>query len=295
LSSDIRRPLISIIQQICILYHLTPSSPVQDSTTIKELKQILQNLFTQIPSNEQLILLFDSIDQLQVEDYNCEKWLPINYPPNIKCILSTIPVITEGIGEQKVEYKILDGLISLFTDGILIEIKEFDRDLAQQVVSSWLQRDSRRLSSLQMTWLQPKLEPYNPNRGDPEPTPLFLSLVYQITQTWHSFNDKPDRDFLRIKTTQNAINYLYKQLSKKHGEILFKRAMTYLRLAGGLSEFELEDILSADDKVVQSVFVHYLPPTNLFRLPSTLWIRIRNDMHKYLIEKEIDNTLIIYL
>ncbi|CAF4735526.1 unnamed protein product, partial [Rotaria sp. Silwood2] len=95
LSSDIRRPLMSIIQQICILYHLAPLSPVQDSTTTEELKTILQNLFMQIPISEQLILLFDSIDQLQVEDYNCEKWLPANYPPNIKCIVSTIPVITE--------------------------------------------------------------------------------------------------------------------------------------------------------------------------------------------------------
>src|SRR6202041_487041 len=90
LSSDIRRPLISIIQQICMLYHLTPSSPVQDSTSIEDLKEILHNLFTQVPIGEQLILLFDSIDQLQVKDYNCEKWLPINYPPNIKCILSTM-------------------------------------------------------------------------------------------------------------------------------------------------------------------------------------------------------------
>ncbi|CAF4251319.1 unnamed protein product [Rotaria sp. Silwood2] len=294
LSSDIRRPLMSIIQQICILYHLMPSSPIQDFTTIEELKTILQNLFMQIPINEQLILLFDSIDQLQVGDYNCEKWLPINYPSNIKCILSTIPVITEDNGEQKIEYKILNGLISLFPNGTIIEIREFDRNQAQQVVYSWLERDGRRLSPLQMTWLQPKFESYSPNRSDPEPTPLFLSLVYQITQTWRSFNDKPDRDFLKIHSTRDAINYLYNQLSKKHGDILFKRAMTYLRLAGGLSETELEDILSADDKILQSVFVHYLPPTKIFRLPSTLWIRIRNDMHKYLIEKEIDNTLIIY-
>ncbi|CAF4105784.1 unnamed protein product, partial [Adineta steineri] len=294
LSSDIRRPLISIIQQICTIYHLTLMTPVQDSTGIEELKEILQNLFTQIPLNEKLILLFDSIDQLQVKDYNCEKWLPVYYPMNIKCILSTIPMIVEGSGEQKVEYKILDGLTSLFSDSILIEIKEFDRDQAKKVISSWLERDHRRLSSIQMTWLQAKLEPHISNRHDPEPTPLFLSLIYQITRSWHSFTNKSDRDFLRIQTTQDAISYLYNQLSRKHGEILFKRAMTYLRLSGGLSESELEDILSADDQVLQSVFTHYLPPTNVFRLPSTLWIRIRNDMHKYLIEKEIDNTLIIY-
>jgi hypothetical protein len=119
-----------------MLYHLTPSSPIQDSIEIEDLKEILQNLFTQIPISGQLILLFDSIDQLQVKDYNCEKWLPINYPPNIKCILSTIPIVTESIGGQKVEYKVLDGLVSLFTDGTLIEIREFDRDLAQKVVYS---------------------------------------------------------------------------------------------------------------------------------------------------------------
>jgi hypothetical protein len=278
-----------------MLYHIIPSSPVQDSTTVEDLKQTLQNLFSQVPTSEQLIILFDSIDQLQVEDYNCEKWLPINYPPNIKCILSTIPMVTQGTGLEKVEYKILDGLVSLFPDGTTIEIKEFDRDLAEKVVYSWLERDRRHLTALQMTWLQPKLQPYSPKQGDPEPTPLFLSLVYQMTQTWHSFDDKPDYNFLRIKTTPDAINYLYNQLSKKHGEVLFKRAMTYLILAGGLSETELEDILSADDKVLQSVFHYHLPPANIFRLPSTLWIRIRNDMHNYLIEKEIDNTLIIYL
>ena len=295
LSSNIHRPLISIIQQICVVYNLTPLSSPEDFKTLEELKGILQNLLIRIPIDEQLVLLFDSIDQLRVEDYDCEKWLPTTYPPNIKFILSTIPVITTGSGEQEIQYRILDGLTSLFTDGVLVEIREFNKNLAQKVVDSWLERDGRRLSSVQMAWLQPKLEAHSSNWGDPEPTPLFLSLVYQITRTWHSFNEKPDRDFLKMKTTQDAINYLYNKLCEKHGEVLFKSAMTYLKLAGGLSESELEDILSADDKVLRSVFIHYLPPSKLFRLPSTLWVRIRNDMQKYLVEKEIDSTPIISL
>jgi hypothetical protein len=71
--------------------------------------------------------------------------------------------------------------------------------------------------------------------------------------------------------------------------------MAYLWLSGGLSEIELQDMLTADNAVLQAVFAHYLPPPNIFRLPSTLWIRIRNDMNKYLVEKEVDNTTIIYL
>ncbi|CAF1687643.1 unnamed protein product, partial [Adineta ricciae] len=46
--------------------------------------------------------------------------------------------------------------------------------------------------------------------------------------------------------------------------------------------------------ILQSVFAHYLPPLESFRLPSNLWIRIRNDMHKYLVEKDIDGVPCIY-
>jgi len=116
-----------------------------------------------------------------------------------------------------------------------------------------------------------------------------------MTLTWRSFDDKPDLRLPFIKTTQQAIQSLYERMSKKHGNVLFRRAMTYLQHAGGLSEIELEDMLSADDTVLQSIFLHYLPPYDVFRLPGTLWIRIRNDMHKYLVEKEIDNTNVIYL
>ncbi|CAF4038756.1 unnamed protein product [Rotaria magnacalcarata] len=92
LSSDIRQPLISIIQQICIIYHIK-MVPINDSTTIQGLKQKFEQILIQIPTTEKLVILFDSVDQLQVEYYDCSKWLPVDYPQNVKCILSTIPVI----------------------------------------------------------------------------------------------------------------------------------------------------------------------------------------------------------
>ncbi|CAF3842914.1 unnamed protein product [Rotaria sordida] len=297
LSSDIRRPLISIIHQICALYHIDLSLSLNDSMIVQELKQLLEQIFTKIPTNERLVLLFDSIDQLQTENYDCSMWLPVNYPQNIKCILSTIPVIVEThTTHNKKEYKIVEGLMSHFNDATFIEITKFDEHLAQQVFDSWLQHDHRRLTPLQMNWLKPKLKSYIPpdRSDDPEPTPLFLSLLYDITLTWYSFDNEAEDNFLSIKRTYDAIKYLYNQMSKKHGEVLFKRAMTYFVLAGGLTDIELEDILSADNIVLQSVFVHYLPPLNIFRLPSILWIRIRNDMQKYLVEKDVDNTSVIY-
>ncbi|CAF3753379.1 unnamed protein product [Rotaria magnacalcarata] len=175
----------------------------------------------------------------------------------------------------------------------MIEISEFDESTAHQVFHSWLERDQRRLTSLQMEWLKPKLTP-RVEYGIEMPTPLFLSLIYEFTYTWHSFDDNLDSGFEKAKTTKSAIKYLYARLSEKYGEVLFYRAMKYLKQAGGLSETELEDMLSADNEVLHSVFVHYLPPTDVFRLPGTLWIRIRNDMSKYLVEKNVDNVPVIY-
>ena len=252
-----------------------------------------------IPGDQRLILIIDSIDQLRAEDYDCSKWLPIEYPANVKCFLSTIPIITDSKHDPPMTYRILDGLKSLIPDVSLIQVTEFDENSAMEVFQSWLQRDRRRLTPLQMSWLQPKLQPHLVYTGlhetDAEPTPLFLSLVYDMTLDWHSYDEQLSEAFEGVETTSSAIRYLYDQLSKKHNEVFFKRAMAYLHQAGGLSEIELEDLLSADDRVLQSIFVHYLPPVNIFRIPSTLWVRLRNDMQKYLVEKIVDNTSVIYL
>jgi hypothetical protein len=282
-SSDIRRPLISIIEQICTIYHL--DKPINFDNVKENLENILMN---NIPKNEQLILLLDSIDQLEINDLKTlSKWLPTKFPSsNVKYIISTIPEIeiereTINIHQQlRTIYK---------NDLIEIEVNSFNENFAEQVLYSWLEQDRRCLTNIQHEWLKPKLTSHH------FLTPLFLSLIYDQTLTWHSYDQIPDRDFLAIKQTSSAIGYLYNQLGIKHGQILFRRSMRYLQLSGGLSELEIEDILSLDDEILQSIFVHYLPPFNLFRLPSTLWIRIRNDMHKYLVEKDIDNIPCIYL
>ena len=281
-SSDIRRPLISIIEQICSIYHW--EKPVTFTVVKDDLEKILMN----IPKNEQLVLLLDSLDQLEINDVkNLSRWLPSRFPSsNIKCIYSTISEIE--IDRETIN--IHQQLQNIYPNGLVeIPIPTFDENLAKQVLSSWLERDHRCLTSIQHQWLEPKFTVRH------WLTPLFLSLLYDQTLTWHSYDQTLDPAFHAIKRTSDAIGYLYDQLGQKHGVILFRYAMKYLQLSGGLSELEMEDLLSLDDQVLQTVFVHYLPPMNLFRLPSTLWIRIRNDMQKYLIEKEIDQIPCIYL
>lgn len=48
----------------------------------------------------------------------------------------------------------------------------------------------------------------------------------------------------------------------------------------GLSEFELEDILSCDDDVLNDVYQFWTPPIR--RLPPLLIVRLRHDLNRYL-------------
>lgn len=44
----------------------------------------------------------------------------------------------------------------------------------------------------------------------------------------------------------------------------------------GLTDKELEDVLSLDDQVLQDTYEYHLPPSqHVVRLPSLLWTRIR--------------------
>ena len=59
-------------------------------------------------------------------------------------------------------------------------------------------------------------------------------------------------------------------------------------MENGISENELEDILSLDDDLLTQIFEFHSPP--LRRFPIALWFRIKHVMKEYLVEKEIDDT-----
>lgn len=69
-------------------------------------------------------------------------------------------------------------------------------------------------------------------------------------------------------------------------------ALAYITAAkSGLSESELEDLISLDDKVLDDVYQYHLPPVR--RIPPLLWTRIRNDLPNYLSEREADGVSVM--
>lgn len=133
--------------------------------------------------------------------------------------------------------------------------------------------------------------------------PIFVKLVFAEICRWRSYT-RPQETLL-ASTVMDSIMMLFERIEKQvspkyivkpilnnilhvqHGRILVFHALAYITAAkSGLSESELEDLISLDDKVLDDVYQYHLPPVR--RIPPLLWTRIRNDLPNYLSEREAD-------
>ena len=119
-----------------------------------------------------------------------------------------------------------------------------------------------------------------------------MKLIFDVVCTWHSY-DPIDDELRNLESVDHCIKYLFNHLKTIHNGLLFSRSICYMTACrNGISQNELEDVLSLDDDVLKSVFQHYIPPVR--RVPGILWTRIRNDLDEYITEKEADDSCVIY-
>lgn len=252
---------------------------------VQQLRHQLENdILIHIPEDEYLIILLDSIDQLETDAYDCQ-WLPAIFPKNVKCIVSTLPDHGNILSNLKdiVKY---NPFSPDDTEHILINVPPFEASTVDIVYQDWLTMKKRSLSNEQWTFIRDLI------KAQTNILPLYMKLIFDIISTWHSY-DPIDVELQKLKSVDDCIRYLFKHLQKVHNSILFSRAICYMTACrNGISQNELEDILSLDDDVLQSVFEHYIPPVR--RIPGILWTRIRNDLEEYITEKEADDSTVIY-
>jgi hypothetical protein len=71
-----------------------------------------------------------------------------------------------------------------------------------------------------------------------------------------------------------VLYYLLRRVENKHGWMLVSHALAYVTASkNGISEPEIEDLISLDDKVLDDIYQYHLPPTR--RIPPLLWTRVR--------------------
>lgn len=254
LSSNIVNLFNSLIYQLNKIFDL--KSLVRILSTKNALKEYmleqLRFIALKYPT-QKIVIVLDSIDQLHTSDYTLD-WFMDELPVNVKIIFSTLPDHGEILPRLR---KILEPV----NETNFLEITSLNSELAKVIIKDWLDKSKRRISSEQELILNEMLE-------KTQLYPLYIKILFDIICKWPSFQ-VPDNEFVKVKTIDKCIEYLFKLLEKTHGKLLFTRSVIYLTsFKNGISESELEDILSLDDEVLFDIFEFHSPPVRSASLSS---------------------------
>lgn len=278
-TSNIIRTYASILKQLISLFSLSVDlkSPANHQECRDFLFTVLMLIHKLYPQRR-IIIYLDSVDQLSPDDYSLDWVLPYT-ADNTKIVFSCIP----GHGD------LLKVFLNKFPfeekDNNLIKITNLDQELASLILNDFLKNVKRGLSKEQWDFLNDLLKKSTLY-------PLYITLVFDIVSKWTSFQEI-DPNFMKCVNIDKCIEYLFRLLEKIHGKQLFSRSIIYMSsFKDGVSENEIEDILSLDDEVLYEVFEFHAPPIR--RLPVALWSRIKFDLKNYMVEKEVHNTRVIY-
>jgi hypothetical protein len=165
----------------------------------------------------------------------------------------------------------------------VLRVQQLTAQKAEEILNNWLICAEKRLTDEQ--WSQLRLMFARVTML----LPLYLKLVYDIILNVRSYEATLDEQLLACVNTDQLIVYLLRTLERVHGTALARHALCYMTvLKSGISDAEIEDLLSLDETVLYSVFQFHLPPER--RLPSVLWTRIKSDLAGYIVEREADDT-----
>ncbi|XP_077979004.1 NACHT and WD repeat domain-containing protein 2-like [Glandiceps talaboti] len=270
-STIIHRLLTSICDQIVTSYNSSLSIP----QGLRELREFLPKCLNLATNQEKLVILLDSLDQMETQDGARQlAWLPKYLPENVKMVVSTLPE-EEYTCFPMLQAKIRD--VSLF-----VPVPQLQKGEVYDILQTWLKSAQRTLTTPQMNVLIGAFHQC--------PLPLYLKLSFDEACRWRSYT--PGAETTLDSTVRGVINSLFERVEKERGTLLVQRALGYLTAAkSGLSESEIEDILSCDDDVLNDVYQYWTPPTR--RLPPLLWVRIRSHLSQYLTERGADGSRVI--
>ncbi|XP_060585763.1 NACHT domain- and WD repeat-containing protein 1-like, partial [Ruditapes philippinarum] len=237
-------------------------------TSYKDLVKYFRTCLAFATSDKPVLVFLDSLDQLNNEDFGQNlAWLSLSadLPPNVRLVVSSLPT------------RSLDILKSHLKDAVFVEVKQLSINEGPEILNKMLEAKHRRVTESQKSLII--------NAFKKCPLPLFLRLVVDIAERWKSF-EHVDSDAL-ADDMPGLITKLFDRLESRYGDMFVHHSLGYITASkNGLSLAELEDILSCDDEVLDSIFKWWTPPIR--RIPPLLWARVRNELGIYLSEKGTD-------
>lgn len=270
-SSSVIPALTSICQQLAYNYTL-PMDEMPDD--LIPLMFYYKQLLLHASYDQPLIILLDSVDQLDGPMISLRlSWLAYELPDNVKIIVSCVS------DDDCEEFRFLKKVLAK-TDAVFLEVQTLDRQLAQDVIKVMLNDSSRTLTGAQWDIVYQTIDHCT--------LPIFLKLVYARVSAWKSYSLAAQLPW----TVMESIMDLFDRVELQHGKTLVSFALSYITASrSGLSESELEDLISLDDIVLNDIYQYHLPPIR--RIPPLLWTRIRSDLPNYLSERDADGVSVM--
>ena len=267
-SSNGRALIESLCREISRAYGVDESDlPGDYNGLVAELPRRLQLAEPERP----LIIFLDAPNQLgPLDPARRLGWLPGRLPKNVKVIVSTLP----GDCEEALHAK--------RPQPRFIRLPGLDAGEGDALLARWLARAGRAL--------QPAQREEVLTRFRREGLPLYLRLAFEEAKGWHS----AQADVNLEEGIPGIIRgNVFRRLSDEanHGPVLVSHALGYLAAARyGLSEDELLDILSADEKVRQDFARRSPRSPRSDQLPVVVWSRMYFDLAPYLAERNAEGS-----
>uniref|UniRef100_A0A1I8GX10 NACHT domain-containing protein n=1 Tax=Macrostomum lignano TaxID=282301 RepID=A0A1I8GX10_9PLAT len=278
-SSGIRRTLRSLTVQLADLLAQEeaagqPAAPPPHS--FNELVTAFNSLLERLGQRRRVLLFLDSLDQLDGSDGAFHLgWLRTPLPPGVRMVLSALPDQRAGI---------LAACRSRFPDpASYVAVEPAGVPLCREILGSLLSQRGRRLTEQQWAAVDAALAGCS--------LPIFATLLASRAAAWRSFH-RPNPLSLR-STVREAVCHVFDQLVATHGCVLTRHSLAYITASrNGLTESELEDLLSLDDEVLAEVIDTY-PRTGALRFPSIRWTKLRQAIGSHLADREADGARVL--
>ena len=280
-SSTIREALTSVCLQVYSICGLPPPDfDKMDATQVTQFfRDQLPGCVSLLPphSGKNLCIFLDSVDQLSPSDgAHTMNWLPKSLPPNFHLVVSMLPE----------EHNCLATLRSVLPfSECYVHVDAMPVSTGIEILNSWLAATGRAITSGQQEVVSRAFALC--------PQPLFMKLVFKQAHQWRSYT--PVEDIVLPVSTAAALTQFFEHLEEQHGRVLVRHTFGYLAASrNGLTEVEIEDVLSLDDEVLDDVYQYWDPPVKgIVRIPPLLWKRISYDIGDYIVKQQADGMTVL--
>eukprot|EP01038_Epipyxis_sp_PR26KG_P005385 gene5385-7468_t len=268
----------SLVRSICQQLELILCLGDRKSIIISKYDHLVK-YFHQLLKQYPVILFIDSLDQLTDEDMGRSQLSfldGVELHEHSRIVVSSLPDEKYENGAWKYLYLCETRLHEANVHRIDIQFDD-PCSVAMDMFRSLLKSKSRKLNPIQWAIVEENIRL--------EPTALYVNLSLMMVERWTSYDVVTSVDFRSALPggLQPLIIALFDRLKREHGQFMTAAALGFITFSvRGVSDVEMEDLLSLNDKVLKHVFQR----NYAVRFPSHVWLKLKNDISSLLVEGE---------